>query len=551
MSIFQKIRDLQKDGVLGNIIAGLFLVIAFFVSMSQIRETQKEVFDESKINLRISHWQLELGYREALDEIIKEYEKLHPKVRIFQVAVSERFYGQVLNTHLVGGTAPDLMEMGMTTVVAQDQYLARFFEPMSTHIAQPNPYNKGTDLEKVPWRDTFFDGLLGFYRPVLQDYFGVGTSLFTIRIFYNKDLFQEVLGHDRPPKTFGEMLQYCKAIREYAKKTGRDLVPIAGSSYNSPFFFQRYQTSFLSNYEDLLDTNLDGGISGLELYQGLKKGSVKWEDPINKNCFSLIRELSQFFQNGFMAVGREQAAFLFVQGNAAMITSGSWDAESLFRQSKSKSGVGIFDFPIPGPKELYGQYVRGKVTEAGTGTASGYGICRYGKNKDVAIDFLRFLTSRKYNQQFNQAINWIPAVIGANPKEKLRAFSPDPIGFGSSIYWYWGNRGNEVYMGRIAQFVQNEITFEKFGKDIVDTMSDSNYGWKRAAQDEYESSRSTVRIQEQLLGILASDQLYIRSLPDYDRRFKEAIIRQVRMYDSMEEYRDRFVKGLNSNLEVQ
>jgi raffinose/stachyose/melibiose transport system substrate-binding protein len=549
MSLFQKIRDLHKNGLLGNIVAGLFLVVAFFVSLSQIRETQKEVFDDTKINLRISHWQLELGYREALDKIIKEYEVLHPKVRIFQVAVSERFYGQVLNTHLVGGTAPDLMEMGMTNVVAQDQYLARFFEPMSTHIAIPNPYNKGTDLEKVPWRDTFFDGLLGFYRPVLQDYFGVGTSLFTIRVFYNQDLFQKVLGHDRAPGSFGEMLQFCKAIQEYAKKTKLDLVPIAGSSYNSPIFFERYQRSFLSNYEDILDTNLDGGISGLELYQGLKNGTIKWDDPINKNCFSMIRDLAKFFQNGFMAVGREQAAFLFVQGNAAMITSGSWDAESLFRQSKFR--VGIFDFPIPGPTEPYGKYVRGKVTEAGTGTASGYGVCRYSKNKDVAIDFLRFLTSRKYNQQFNQDINWIPAVIGAKTAEKLKTFAPDPVGFSASVYWYWGNRGNEVYLGRIAQFVQNEISFETFGKDIVDTMSDSNYGWKRAAQDEYESSRSTVRIQEQLLGILAADKLYIHSLPDYNRRYKEAIIRQVRMYETMEEFRDRFVKGLNSNLEVQ
>lgn len=550
MSWLKKLWALQKDGVLGNYVAGVLIVVAFVVSLSQIRTSTKDLFDESKINLRISHWQLELGYREALQEVIDEYQKLHPNVRIYQVAVSERFYGQVINTNLVGGTAPDLMEMGFSTMAQQDQYLARFFEPMSTHIAKPNPYNKGTSLETLAWRNTFFDGLRSFYRPVLQDYYGVGMSLFTIRVFYNKDLFRTVLGTDEPPKTFAAFMNSCRAIRDYAKKENLPLVPIAGSSYNSSFFFERYLAAFLSNYEDKLDRNLVGSIGGLDLYLGLKQGLLKWDDPINAACFRLLRELSEMFQNGFMAVGREQAAFLFVQGNAAMITSGSWDAESLFRQAKGKFEVGLFDFPIPGPGEPYGEFVRGRITEAAIGSASGYGICRYSKHKAQAIDFLQFLSSQRINQQFNRAINWIPAVIGATPKDELKVFSPDPVGFSCQLNWYWGTRSNEVWLGRLAQFVQGEIPFERLGKYLIDTIYDANYGWKRTAREEYESNRNTVRIQEQLLGILNADRLFTKGISDYDRRYNEAMIRQVRTYYLMEEYRDRLRKATHAELEV-
>ena len=539
----------QNREILMNGMAAVFLAVSFVVSMIQINSVHEVYFDESKKNLRIAHWQLESGYRDALDHIIREYEKLHPEVAIHQVPITEKFYAQVVNTHLVGGTAPDLMEMGMSTMVSQDQYLQRYFEPMSGHVAKPNPYNAGTELEGVLWRETFIDGMRTAYRPSLQDYFGVPSSTFTQRIFYNRDLFRKVLGTDEPPQTFGQLLEVCRTIRQHAEQTGVLLVPIAGSKYNSPIFFERYQAAFLAGYLSELDTNLDGGIGGMEMYAGLESGVFGWDSPPNQAAFGLIRDLSNHFQKGFMAVGREQAAFLFVQENAAMITSGSWDAESLFRQADFE--VGIFDFPMPAGDEPYADQVRGRTSEASTGTGNAYGIHRYSRNKDVAIDFLQFLTSKAMNQQFNRDINWIPAVIGARPTKELEVFMPNPEGYTGTLYWFWGGRSRQVYDGGLTAFVQGEIGLDEFGKNVVDALQDNDYGWTRAAQDEFEVGRNNVRLQEQLLGILNSDALFEQTYADHDRRFQEAMIRQVRADHGLNEYIHRFETELQGKLRME
>ncbi len=535
--------------MLGNLFALVLLVASFFVSLGYILTRQKVEYEPGKIHIRIAHWQLELGYREALDAIIKDYEKLHPGVKIHQLPVSEQFYGQVINTNLVGGTAPDLMEMGFASMAGQDQYLARFYEPMSTHISKPNPYNEGTNLEGVAWRDTFIDGMKSWYRDTLQEYFGVPTSAFTCRMFYNKDLFKKIVGSDRAPRTYSELIKKLQMIKDYAEKNKVDIVPIAASKYDANMIYWRYIVGFVANYEDSLDLDRDGVISGLELYIGLKRGKIHWDDEVNRSCFELLRELSSYFQKGFMAVGREQRMFLFVQGKAGMMASGSWDAESIFRQARFR--VGVCDFPIPGRDEKYGKYIKGKLSEAGTGTGAGYGIYRFSKHKDVALDFLRFFTSKRVNQKFNRLVNWIPVVVGTSPKENLKEFMPDPRGFTTRMRWFWGSRSGAVYYGGLAQYVQGEITFEEFGKKVLSALEDPNYGWKRSAELDYENKRNLVRIQEQLMGILSSDAIFPHRIRDLNRKFKEAMIRQIRYYHQVESYRHRVETEFGVKMEVK
>ena len=106
-------------------------VLLVGISMSTVRvmSIQKELFDPNKTIIRISHWQLELGYREAMQDAIDEYEKLHPGVEILQQPMTEKVYSQWLNTHLIGGTAPDLAELGLAKMSIDVRYILRFFLP--------------------------------------------------------------------------------------------------------------------------------------------------------------------------------------------------------------------------------------------------------------------------------------------------------------------------------------------------------------------------------------------------------------------------------------
>ena len=47
-----------------------------------------------------------------------------------------------------------------------------------------------------------------------------------------------------------------------------------------------------------------------------------------------------------------------------------------------------------------------------------------GPNQDIAIDFLRFLTTRKNSSRFNAGPCWIPGVLGAKVPETIKGFKP-------------------------------------------------------------------------------------------------------------------------------
>ena len=88
-------------------------------------------------------------------------------------------------------------------------YLRRYFTPLSREVNLPNPYNKGTDLEKVPLRQTSLNGMRSAYVELLQEYMMVSLSQFTRRVFYNKDLFRKLTGKDAPTNEYRQFLADC------------------------------------------------------------------------------------------------------------------------------------------------------------------------------------------------------------------------------------------------------------------------------------------------------------------------------------------------------
>ena len=65
--------------------------------------------------------------------------------RIIQEAIPDTVYRQWITTQLMGGTAPDLMEIGhygMFPKTLWVSYYNRYFIPLTRYIVEPNPYNK-------------------------------------------------------------------------------------------------------------------------------------------------------------------------------------------------------------------------------------------------------------------------------------------------------------------------------------------------------------------------------------------------------------------------
>ena len=69
----------------------------------------------------------------------KEQAAKGKRVKVLQSPVTEKVYAQWLNVNLISGQAPDICLMGMSAMVNNEQYLARYFVPLTQIISSAQP----------------------------------------------------------------------------------------------------------------------------------------------------------------------------------------------------------------------------------------------------------------------------------------------------------------------------------------------------------------------------------------------------------------------------
>jgi len=510
-----------------NKIGVALLVLAFAFSLSNRLKKAPVLSDKTIIG--VGHWQLEGGWREGLDAIFREYEKLHPDVEIRQTAVTGSFYGIWATTQLLGGTAPDLIEIGREP----PEYIPRYYTTLDMHLDEPNPYNKGTPLEGKPWSDTLVDGGKGGYYEQYLATYGVGQSVLVFRLYYNKDIFRKALGHDRPPKDFQEWIDYCEKIKAWSDKQTEKIIPVAAiGQWTTSVLQSIYVTATTGDMVDVLDYNRNGRTGsgfGIRRYVGepmetffaLFEGKVSWDDPRFRASYNMMEEVREYFQSGFVATGWDDGKFLFIQGKAAMMPTGSWETKSFM--SAAKFELGAFPFPIPSkthPK--YGKYIAGPVSELGLRGAGQFGIPKQTKHFKVALDVLRFLTSKRMNEMFaNEYTLWPPIVKGAQIRDELKPFAPSGEGYrgGFAVGVDWETLGE--YQRLLPLWLNGEKTQDELFEDYA-------YFYKKNAPAEMhrkilEPQRRNLEGSERLLNQLQFEQAATSS-SDRKKAHREAYV---------------------------
>ena len=568
-----------------NWIGLALVVIGFGVSTVRViaisMDSGEGVLGGDQVVLRIAHWQLEPGYREAIDLVIEEYEKLphvqEAGVSVKQLAVTERVYAQFLNTHVISGTAPDISERGMALMTVGDN-TAKYFEPLGDYVDAPNPYNapeflpEGIDpelaelLSNSPWRDTFIDGMQGGWSDQLQDYYSVPTAFWgPVRLYLNASLLKEAkdeirvanapdgrepwladflaqdfipdsealrnwVASDDPPQTLGQLLLLSEAIDQLAENTGRSkMVGISGSSYSLPFLIRLYQSVFTYQFALQTDTNLDSAISRGEQAVGWVTGAWSISDAPFIHSFEVVRKLADYFPPGFIGLDREQAIRRFLLGNALGVTSGGWDASTIFLGAENTVEpfeVIVVKMPLPGPGEKWYSPDLHPPTEAASSAGAPYQIYQRSENKEWALDFLKFMTSYSMNERMNQKSGWIPCIVGTQPNEEMLPFVPSVVGAtpGYHIDLIGGGRTNAAITlgsrGKFDLMLTGDLTTDELVEEIETLLSDEANGMARVFSQAAQAERDRLRATERMLSV--QDMLVLTGSGDlaqtrYDR----------------------------------
>jgi raffinose/stachyose/melibiose transport system substrate-binding protein len=376
--------------------------------------------------LRIGHWQLEASVREALEHMAVEYRKIHPNVHIVQDAIPEMVYGQWTTTQLMGGTAPDLLQIGLGVLPRHLwlQYYNRYCHTLTPFANEPNPYNAGTPLEGLPLRSTIKDGMRWTYIEEMQEYVAIPLSQFGVRVFYNRELLRELTGLEEAPTDYRSFIRACETIRAHRRPDGEPFTAIAASKYHLPMWEVFMVDALTYPAIRRADFNRDGLIGVDESYVANRAGLLGFDYPPYVARFRMLRELTDQFQTGFAGLTRDEAVFQFIQQDAVFMATGTWDARSLQEQADGQFTVGVMDFPLPSRDDPdYGAFIEGPLFEQPY-VGFAFAITQTSPHFEQALDFLRFMASHEQNETLNRIIGWIPSVKDTKIDPMLAAFEP-------------------------------------------------------------------------------------------------------------------------------
>lgn len=454
--VIKLLSNLKAQLVLVGVL-GVYLVSAFHVASHSL--DKDEVAGEMKRTIRIAHSITDPRVKEEFQDLARKYQRIHSDVRVEIQSIPLRAYEQWVTTQLMGGTAPDLVQI-MSTVSSWETLAQHYLVPLTPYISNPNPYNVDNDLAGQSWRDSYIDGMEGGYFIHVMEFFTVPLTLDNNRIFYNKDLFRRALGGTAAPRTFRDFMELCRRLVNYSQEQGRILYPLAVSQEDD--LFPRYYRSLTGGMMDPYDIEQFGNSGFAAVYYGLVTDGLDLKSERIRAAFDLIKELYAYAQPSFVSDMPEQKRFLFIQELAAMAVGNTRDFG--IYKDVANFEVGVFDFPQVGRDDpRYGRHYEGPSREASLATFS-FGLTQNSRHHELVIDFLRFCTSRENNEAFCQALDWFPAITGARVSDPdLRIFEPVTEG----VSRYPGidpDNGpiNLYFVQNLPLFLDGQIDFDAF-----------------------------------------------------------------------------------------
>ncbi len=404
---------------------GLALFVAgYALAVIWVFTRSTPILTDRPVVIRVAHWQIERGPPDGLNAIIRRYEELHPRVKVEQVLVpgGGPIFRQWLRSNLVGGTGVDLVEFGIWLDGMSD-IPARYFAPITKEMLSPNPYNRGTPLEHVPWAQTFRDGLISqqVNAPVPGQFYAATLTEVSTRLFCNRALLREITGGETMPVTLADLRALAGKVREFAARTGRPIYTLAGSRDNAEWLAEFLMQGATMRMSQRNDRNGVLGHNNWDELEAYLDGRWSFRSPEVRAGLELMREIGTNMKPGFLQSQRDASAQEFLRGDALFIFAGTWDGTSL--RSLATFPIEVLRYPQPTPDDpVIGKYLFGRFADGGGGTAMEIYLNKQSAHPKEAVDFLQFMSSMEGSQLFTDHSGWLPAIIGVRVPEAIKAY---------------------------------------------------------------------------------------------------------------------------------
>jgi ABC-type glycerol-3-phosphate transport system substrate-binding protein len=333
----------------------------------------------------------------AFQELASKYEA-NTGVKVnFELYAPSDAYSQKVRAAAQGANLPDVFG-----ILGEKRDFASFIK--AGHILDMTPY---MDADSGKWRNSLFAKALavnefpeGNSYGVKPGIYGVPIDIMTIQMVYNKNLFKELgLNPNQPPQTFTEFLNIGKKISEANSAQPAKKIQGLVSGWGELWMI------------DCLASNYAFNIMGKDKVLATIKGQVPYTDPGWVEVFSLFKQMqdSGILANGLVTMINKTAEQLFANEKAVFAFNGSWCVNVYKGMNPNLSYAAMLP---PKVSDKYPMSIWG-------GAGSSFMVNGRSKNKEKAVEFLKWLTDNEQQAFLAEATNNLPS-----NKQSLKKIPP-------------------------------------------------------------------------------------------------------------------------------
>lgn len=336
---------------------------------------------EPKVVLKFAHSVTSGASKPIYEAACAEFEALHPGVKIKQIIQEGNIYErQGLQSMLQGGDPPDLFfEWGGHRVLSKvrDGYVADLTEA----------------LDKDGWRETFHANAWHETTVDGRNYMIPNAIMVSVMYWYNPKILAR---HNLPvPKTYEQFIDVMRKLK---------------AAGETPVFCGNRDIWPLGNW----GAHIIHRVVGAKLYDdvlGLEPGT-SFVNPGFIEALGKIQTWAKegFFNKGFMAISDPDAQVTFFNGKGVFYPMGNWLISGV--QTDAPPDFEYDGFNLPPMADG-----RGDQTSL-MALNTGYMVSKATKHFDLAIAFLRYMTSESVQRRMVDA-GAITAVKGLVDPEKI------------------------------------------------------------------------------------------------------------------------------------
>jgi sn-glycerol 3-phosphate transport system substrate-binding protein len=288
---------------------------------------------------------------------------------------NKEYEGQIEVVPAFQGNYAETLGKYMTSIAAKtNPEIGVCDSPDTPRLIKLNVLEELTPLIKrdnVPIED-FIEGFLSYSKKD-DNIYGLPYNRSTPIMYYNKDLFKKVFGHDNPPETWDDILNYC---RELVKHNVAGISFEIENWYYGAFITQLGGAFLNTDGTEALLTKNDVGLDALKFWKQLVDEGLYLVPPLTSPGSFMLEQ--------------------FYQGKVGILLQSTGNIGSVLTNTEGKFEVGGAFMP--------------KNIDRGFATGGGNLIIFSNHNdlqKDAAWEFMKFMTSPEENAVFNKSTGYM------------------------------------------------------------------------------------------------------------------------------------------------